>query len=139
MIGLALGAVGGFYATMWEYPIVVLRFEGANADLDGYEIFMVALGVGAALAFTAFLLGLTLPWKRPRRRSGRRGRLAVAGVFVVVASLAFAGLRHPVIYDVAFAAWLAYLTAYTYVRYGVRDPKKRRATYSYSEDVSSTD
>ncbi len=139
LIGLALGGAAGFYATMWEYPIIVLRFRGIDADLDGYEIFTVAVGVGAALAFTVFLMALTLPWKRPRRRSGRGGRIAASGVFVVVASLAFAGLHHRVIYDVTFAVWLAYLTAYTYVRYGVLDPKRRKVTYAYSDDSSSDD
>jgi hypothetical protein len=139
IFGLALGAVAGFYASMWEYPIMMLRIQGRDADLDGYQIFNLSLGVGAVLAFSAFLVALTLPWKRPRRRGGRGRRFVVAGIFVVLASLAFAGLHHRVIYDLAFAAWLAYMTAYTYVRYGIRDPRRPRASYYYSEDSSSPD
>ena len=130
VVALALGGVAGFYATMWEYPILLLRFQGIDADLDGYEIFKVALGVAAVVAFTAFLLALTMPWSRHRRRSGRGRRLAISGVFVVLASLAFAGLHHRVILDLAFAAWLAYVMAYTYVRYGLRDPRRRHTTYA---------
>lgn len=126
VLALALGGVGGFYAAMWEYPILLLRFQGADADLDGQGIFMVALSAGAVVAFTAFMMALTLPWSRPRRRSGRGVRFAIAAVFVVIASLGFAGLHHHVIYDLTFAAWLAYVTAYTYVRYGLRDPRRRR-------------
>ena len=137
VVALALGGVAGFYASIWEYPILLLRFQGIDADLDGYEIFKVALGVGAAVAFTAFMAALTLPWSRHRRRSGRGRRLAISGVFVVLASLAFAGLHHRAIYDLAFAAWLAYVTAYTYVRYGLRDPRMRRT--SYGDASSSTD
>jgi uncharacterized membrane protein YfcA len=137
VFALALGGVAGFYATLWEYPILLLRFQGVDADLDGYEIFKVALGVGVAVAFTAFMAALTLPWSRHRRRSGRERRLAISGVFVVLASLAFAGLHHPVILDLAFAAWLAYVMAYTYVRYGLRDPRRRRTTYG--DPSSSTD
>jgi O-antigen/teichoic acid export membrane protein len=137
VVALALGFAAGFYATLWEYPILLLRLQGIDADLDGYEIFKVALGVAAVVAFTAFLMALTLPWSRHRRRSGRGGRLAISGVLVVLASLVFAGLHHRVIYDLAFAVWLAYVMAYTYVRYGLRDP--RRHPISYREDSSSTD
>lgn len=138
VVALALGAAAGFYATLWEYPILLLRFQGANADLDGYEIFKTAVAVGVAFAYTAFLLALTLPWDRPRRRSGRRVRLAISAVIVVLASLAFAGLHHRAIYDLAFAAWLAYVTAYTYVRYGLLDPK-RRSTGPTAASASSDD
>ena len=137
VVALALGGVAGFYAGMWEYPILLLRFQGVDADLDGYEIFKVALGIAAVVAFTAFLVALTLPWSRHRRRSGRRRRLVISGVVGVLAALAFAGLHHPVILDLAFAAWLAYVMAYTYVRYGLLDPRRRRNSYDGAS--SSTD
>jgi len=49
VVALALGGVAGFYAGMWEYPILLLRFQGVDADLDGYEIFKVALGIAAVV------------------------------------------------------------------------------------------
>jgi len=134
VLALALGGVAGFYAAMWEYPILLLRFQGIDADLDGHEIFNVALGAGAVVAFTSFLVALTLPWSRPRRRSGRGVRYAISGVLVVLASLAFAGLHHRVIYDLVFAVWLAYGLAYTYVRYGLRDPRRRRSSSTEDSD-----
>src|ERR1035437_4633451 len=125
IVSLALGGEAGFWATLWLLPKAMLQLRGADTDIDGYELFQTALAIGAGVAFTAFLVALTLPWKRHRRRSGRRGRIAISCVFVVLAALAFAGLHHRVIYDVAFAAWLAYVTAYSYVRYGVLDSARR--------------
>jgi O-antigen/teichoic acid export membrane protein len=137
VIAFALGGVAGFYAALWEYPILLLRFQGANADLDGFEIFKTSLAIGAGVAFMAFLVALTQPWKRLRRRGGREARIAISGVVVVLASLAFAGLHHRVIYDLAFAVWLSYVIAYTYVRYGVLD--SRRSRTAHVEGTSSGD
>ena len=132
-LGLVAGGAAGFYATMWLMPKLILHFWGADADVDVYGVFNSALGVGAGSAFTLFLVALTLPGKRHRRRSGRGGRVMVSCIFVVLASLAFAGLGHRLIYDLAFAAWLAYGTAYTYVRYGIIDQRRRRSiSYEHS-------
>jgi hypothetical protein len=116
---VAFPAVGAaaFYASTWLWP----KFAGADLGTEGYGIFAGSLGVGAVFGLTAFLLALTLPWRRRRRRSGRTRRIVVACVVVVLASLGFAGLGHELIYDLMFAAWLAYAMAFTYVRYGVRD------------------
>jgi hypothetical protein len=122
----ALPAAGAaaFYLTIWLLPILS---EPLIGESGGQEIFLTALGVAAVVGFTAFLMALTLPWVRRRRRSGRGVRISISCVVVLVASLAFAGQGHAVYYDLAFAAWLAYVMAFTFVRYGVLDRAKRPA------------
>lgn len=123
-VTLPLAGAAGFYASLWLIPKVALHFQGADADLDGYRIFSIALWVGAGLAWTASLVALTLPWKRRRRRVGRTRRIALAAVFVVLTSMAFAAESDALLYDLAFASWLGYVMAYTFVRYGVADGGK---------------
>jgi hypothetical protein len=121
----ALGAVGtaGFYASMWLLPRVL---SNSGDDDDGYAIFRTALGIALGLGFSAALLGLTLPWKRRRRRSGRGRRIAVSFLFVVGLSVGFASQQHHLVLDLLFAAWLAYALSYTYVRHGVLDKPATR-------------
>jgi Kef-type K+ transport system membrane component KefB len=121
----ALGAVGvaAFYASIWLLPHFVA--QGADDD-DGYGLFRAALGIALGLGVTAALVGLTLPWKR-RKRRGRGRRIAVAAVVVVLISIGFASQEHKVIYDLLFAAWMAYALAFTYVRHGVLDPPNTRS------------
>ena len=133
IVALALGAAAGFYGSLWLLPKLVKLLQGPDAALDDFLLFQGALGVATGLAFTAALVALTLPWKRRRRRSGRQGRMIVAGVFVVLVSLSFASQGHALIYDLAFAAWLAYAMAYTFVRYGIVDSARRSGAGS-SED-----
>lgn len=123
---VALPAVGAaaFYSTIWLLPILSKPLIG---ELDGQEIFLAALGVAAVVGFTACLMALTLPWVRRRRRTGRGVRIGISCVVVLVASLAFADHGHAVYYDLAFAAWLAYVMAFTFVRYGVLDRTGRAA------------
>ena len=119
---VALSAVGaaGFYASIWLLP----KFASQAVDGDdGYGLFRAALGIALGLGVTAALVGLTLPWKR-RKCRGRGRRIVVASVIVVLLSVAFASQEHKVIYDLLFAAWLAYVLAFTYVRYGVLDKPK---------------
>jgi len=71
---------------------------------------------------------LTLPWKRPRKRRGRAGRIVLSLVIVMAGSLSFAGMGHALICDLALCFWLAYTMTYTYVRYGVLDQARRRST-----------
>ena len=125
-IGYALGslaAVGaaGFYASMWLLPKLASH---AGQDDDGYGMFRMALGIAVALGFTAALLGLTLPWKR-RKRHGRGQRIVISAVIVVLVSVGFASQAHSLMFDLLFAAWLAYMFAFTYVRHGVLDTSKR--------------
>jgi len=125
-IALPLGGAAGFYGGVWLLP----RFAGAflrvsPASLQGYGMFESAVDLGIAFGFMAFLLALTLPKIRHRKHRGRTRRMAIAGGFVVLASLAFAGEGHPVTWDLAFAGWLAYAVAFTYVRYGVVDRPRR--------------
>jgi hypothetical protein len=129
IVALALGAVAGFYGSLWLLPKLVKLLQGPDEALDDFLLFQGALGVATGLAFTSALVALTLPWKRRRRRSGRQGRMIVSGVFVVVASLSFAGQGHALIYDLAFAAWLAYALAYTFVRYGIVDSARRSGAH----------
>ena len=84
--------------------------------------------MGAALAFTLSLLALTQPWKRHRKRRGRAWRIAASGAVVVVASAGLAADGYSIVYDLVFAAWLAYTMAYTFVRYGVVDEARRSSS-----------
>jgi len=129
-VGYAVGALviagtAGFYASMWLLPKFV---SDAGDDDDGYGIFRAALGIGLALGFSAALVGLTLPWKRHRRRSGRGRRIAISFLFVVGLSVGFASQQHLLLLDLLFAVWIAYTLAYTYVRYGVRDKAKAHSS-----------
>jgi hypothetical protein len=129
-VALPLAGAGGFYAGVWLLPKLADLLQHPNAD--GYRIFNMAVGAGAVLALTAFLIALTLPWKRRKKRRGRPGRIAVACVLVVVASLGFAGLGHRLIYDLVFAVWLAYTVSFTFVRYGVLDQARRTSSVAGS-------
>jgi len=126
----SLAAVGAatFYASIWLLP----KFASAAEDDDGYGVFRRALGIAIALGFTAALTGLTLPWKR-RKRRGRGQRIVISAAVVVLASVGFASQEHSVLFDLLFAAWLAYVLAYTYVRYGVLD----NPTFRSSEETAS--
>jgi hypothetical protein len=136
MAALAVGGAAGFYSCMWLLPKLPVPMAGADADADGYLIFKTAIGVALGVAFTAALVALTMPWMRHRRRSGRGRRVAIAGVFVVLLSAGFAAEVHALIYNLLFAAWLAYATAFTYVRYGVLDSVRLRSGRT-SEDKSA--
>jgi hypothetical protein len=134
IVAIPVGEAAGFAVAYWVFPAIekfVLNWAPAAEDKMS-----TAFGVGAAVAFTAFLLALTLPWRRRKRRSGRMRRSIIAGVFVLLASLAFAGLGHGIVYDLAFTVWLAYLTAFTYVRYGVLDRARQTGV---STEPSSSD
>jgi Kef-type K+ transport system membrane component KefB len=128
----AVGAVG-FYASIWLLPKFVS--QAAEHD-DGYGIFRMALGIALGLGVTAALVGLTLPWKR-RKRRGRGRRIGIASVIVVLLSVAFASQQHRVIYDLLFAAWLAYVLAFTYVRYGVLDKPKASVSREAAAEAES--
>lgn len=136
LAALAVGAAAGFYGSIWLLPKLVKLLQGPDAGVDEFVLFQGALGIGTGLAFSAALVALTLPWKRRRRRSGRQRRIVVSGVFVVLASLSFASQGHALMYDLAFAAWLAYAMAYTFVRYGVLD-SARRSGASYDGPASA--
>jgi uncharacterized membrane protein YfcA len=124
---LPLGGAAGFSLSMYLLPKLAARFPQMDPGVDGRAFFNVALGVGAAMAFSAALLALTLPWSRHRKRQGRRWRITVSCVAVVAASVAFAAEVHGLVYDLVFAAWMAYMVAYTFVRYGVMDQARRRS------------
>jgi hypothetical protein len=120
-IALPVGGAAGFYACVRSLPKLAPMVGLPSPEANSEALFRLALSVGAGTALTAFLCALTLPWKRRRQRQGRGMRISVTCVLVVAASLIFAGLGHKLIYDLLFAAWLAYLFALTYVRYGVAD------------------
>jgi hypothetical protein len=129
---LAGGA--GFYSGIWFLPRLAVLLQHPNAAADGYRIFKMAICIGSVLAFTASLIALTLPWKRRKKRRGRPRRIVLACVLVVIASAGFAGQGHVLIYDLAFAVWLAYTVAFTFVRYGVLD----HAGHSSSADAANS-
>jgi len=127
VVALPAGEAVGFAANYWVYPALAKFLMGWPTNPDDGR-FYVALGIGAGVGFTAFVIALTLPWRRRKRRSGRVRRSVFSGIFVVLASLAFAGLGHELIYDLLFAGWLAYLMAFTYVRHGVLDRAAQTVT-----------
>ena len=137
LVALPIGGAVGFYGGIWVLPRLVSFFQGSDWNIDDYLLFELALGLGTGLAFTASLIALTLPWKRRRRRGGRRTRIAISCVLVVMASLSFARQAHTLLYDLIFAAWLAYTMAFTFVRYGILDPPRRLS--SAGDDAASGD
>jgi hypothetical protein len=124
-----LAAAIGFYSCMYLLPDFTAAHPQIDSNLDGSGIFNIAVTVATSLAFTVALFTLTLPWIRHRNRTGRPWRMALSCVVVVLASLLFADQGFKLIYDLAFAAWLTYTLAYTFVRYGVVDQAARRRTY----------
>jgi hypothetical protein len=130
LAALLLGGAAGFYSIMSLLPQLVARYPRLDTGMKGQEMFNLALSVGAALAFTAGLCALTLPWVRHRKRSGRPWRIAASLVIVLVASVGFADVVPRLILDLLFAAWLAYTMAYTFVRYGVVDDARRKSSAS---------
>jgi uncharacterized membrane protein YfcA len=125
LAAVPVGGAAGFYLSIWILPRLAMVFPQIDSDVDGYGMFKLALGVGAALAFTLSLLALTLPWKRHRQRGGRAWRIGASCVVVVVASTGLAADGYSLVYNLAFAVWLAYTLAFTFVRYGVVDQARR--------------
>ncbi len=111
-------------------PKLVAKYPRLDTGMSGQGVFNLALSVGAAIAFTAALFALTLPWSRHRKRRGRPWRIAASFVVVLVASVGFADMFPRLILDLLFAAWLAYTMAYTFVRYGVLDEARRASSSS---------
>jgi hypothetical protein len=137
VVALPAGGAAGFYGTL-AYPRAWKLVMGTDLEYDPHRLFLTAMGVGAGVAFTAFLVALTLPWKRLRRRRGRIFRVGLSGIVVLIASLCFAGQGHTLIDDVLFAAWLAYTMAFTFVRYGVLDRSRRAAGGSGDDGSAAT-
>jgi cyanate permease len=135
-VALPAGGAAGFYASMFLLPRLTARLPQLDPEMDGGGIFRLAICVGAVAAFVFTLFALTLPWIRHRKRSGRSMRIVASCVFVVLATLAFSietySLPYAVIWGLAFAALLTYAVAFTFVRYGIIDSRRRR-TYSTQE------
>jgi hypothetical protein len=121
---LVLGGVVVFYGSMQVLPHLTKMFPGLDPDMDGYRVFKIAICLAVMIAFSLCLYELTLPGTRPRKRRGRRLRLTVTSVCVVLSTLAFNGLGLGWTCDILFAVWLTYTVAYTFVRYGVLDDTK---------------
>jgi hypothetical protein len=130
VVALPVGGATGFYSVAWLLPKMSWLLQIPAIVPENYATFVTALYAGAAVAFTASLMALTLPWKRRRKRRGRNWRIGLSGAFVVLASSAFADLGHPLLVDLAFAGWLAYTITFTFVRYGVLDQAKRKSSSS---------
>jgi hypothetical protein len=135
---VAIPAVGaaGFFSGILLLPKLA-RLPGDLAiNLEANQIFHASLAIAALLAFTAALLTLTLPWRRRRQRRGRRLRASISMVLVLVGSLSFAEQGHPALIDLAVAFWLAYITTFTFVRYGVRDRARRTSRSAHPQSAS---
>jgi hypothetical protein len=128
-VAAPLGWAVGFYSCMWFLPGFTTRHSQIDPNLDGAGIFRIALCAGAAIALTASLFALTLPWIRHRKKPGRPWRIGLSCVVVLVASIFFADLGFRIIYDLLFTAWLTYLLAFTFVRYGITDRPRRASSY----------
>ena len=124
-VALPLGGAAGFYSCLRFLPEFTASHTELDPAMDGSGIFKIALSVGAAVAFTACLFAITLPWSRRRKRRGRSGRIGFSGVVVMVASILFADQGFGLIYDLAFVAWLTYTMTFTFVRYGLLDQARR--------------
>jgi hypothetical protein len=124
-IAVPLTGVAAFYSCMGILPEFLARYPQLDPDANGYGIFKMAVCVGVGVALTAALLTLTLPWIRHRKRRGRRKRMAFSAVLVVAAAVVFADEGFGLVCDLGFAAWLTYVMAYTFVRYGVIDQARR--------------
>jgi hypothetical protein len=129
VVATPLGWAAGFYSCMRFLPEFTISHSQIEPNLDDAGIFRIAICAGAAIALTASLCALTLPWIRHRKTPGRSWRLAFSCVLVVLASIFFADLGFRIIYDLLFAAWLTYLLAFTFVRYGVTDQSRRASSY----------
>ena len=127
-VAMPLGWAVGFYSCMRFLPGFTASHTQLDPGMDGSGIFKIAVVVGAAVAFTASLFALTLPWSRRRKRRGRAGRIGLSGVAVMLGSILFADQGFGLIYDLAFVAWLTYTITFTFVRYGLLDQAKRVST-----------
>jgi hypothetical protein len=112
-------------------PEWTARYPQIDPRMDGSGIFNIAICIGAGIAFSLSLCALTLPWIRHRKLGGRPWRIALSCVAVVGASLLFADQGFRIVYDLIFAAWLSYLLAFTFIRYGVTDEARRRISQRY--------
>jgi hypothetical protein len=130
VVATPLGWAAGFYSCMRFLPEFTTSHAQIDPNLDGSGIFRIAICAGAAIALTASLFALTLPWIRHRKKPGRPWRIALSCVLVVLASIFFADLGFRIIYDLLFAAWLTYLLAFTFVRYGITDQPRRTSSHS---------
>jgi hypothetical protein len=125
IVALPAGGAAGFYSVIWLLPKLADLLQQPDLGLENYTMFASALFFGGAVALTASLVALTLPWKRRRKHRGRELRIVLSSIFVVLASAAFSGLGNALIVDLAFAGWLAYTVTFTIVRYGVLDHARR--------------
>jgi hypothetical protein len=128
--GLAVSGWVTFAACMRILPEYVADHPELDPGGDGYSFFKIAVSLSAAVAVMMFLVLLTLPWVRHRKRRGRGWRIGLAGVLVVGASVLFADQGFRLRYDALFVVWLAYLMAFTFVRYGVVDEARRPSSSS---------
>jgi len=127
LLAFPLAAGAGFYGCILLWPRAAALLHGPDPGLDWYGMFIGSLTVGLGLGFAAALVALTMPWRRQRRRSGRGTRAVISCAVVLAATLAFTGGEHTLLFDLGFAAWLAYALTFTFVRYGVLDGVSERA------------
>jgi hypothetical protein len=91
-VAFALSGAVVFFFCMRALPEFVPIFPELDPEMDGYLIFKIAICAAITFAFSISLYELTQPGTRPRKRRGRRLRLTLASVLVVVSSLGFNGL-----------------------------------------------
>ncbi|MDP9051667.1 MAG: hypothetical protein M3O31_13255 [Acidobacteriota bacterium] len=127
VVAIPLGWVGGFYSCMQLLPPFTASHPQLDPSVDGSGLFRISICAGAAIAFTAALFALTLPWIRHRNMTGRAGRMAFCSGLVVLGSILFADLGFRIVYDFLFAGLLTYLLAFTIVRYGIVDAAQSRS------------
>jgi hypothetical protein len=135
---IAIPAVGalGFYSGIFLLPRLAQLPSVLAIQMEASQIFHASLAIAALMAFTAALVALTLPGLRRRRRGGRRVRASISMCMVLVGSLSFAEQGHPALIDLVVAFWLAYVTTFTFVRYGVGDPPRRGSRSAHPQPTS---
>lgn len=121
VIATPVASIGGFYAGVVFLTRVLPAVHGLPPVDAGWAEFIVSVMVAVAVGFTVFLLALTLPWRRLRRRRGRALRIVVSALLVLSISVIAAAEAVPVAYIAGLMVWMSVMLTFTLIRYGVRD------------------
>jgi len=121
VVATPVASIGGFYAGLLFLTRVLPFVRGLPPTDTGWAEFVLSLLVAVGVGFTAFLLALTLPWRRLRRRRGRPLRIAVSALLVLGVSVIAAAEAVPIKFVAGLMAWMSVMLTFTLIRYGVRD------------------
>jgi hypothetical protein len=71
VVSFPVAALAGYLLTLKLLIKFGSIFQDAHPSMQGFGYFMMSLAVAATFGLTAFLMGLTLPWKRPVKAQGK--------------------------------------------------------------------